>query len=98
RRYYLKNGYADFRVIGTDAVYDPAIGGYVLTISVEEGEQYTVGSVHVESHLRDVSDASLEGDVSVHVGDVYNGDQVEKTVDRLTKAIARRGYAFTQVH
>ncbi|MGO9432311.1 outer membrane protein assembly factor BamA [Rhodoblastus sp.] len=98
RRYYLKNGYADFRIIGTDAVFDPAIGGYVLTISVEEGEQYTVGSVHVESHLRDVSDASLEGDVSVHVGDVYNGDQVEKTVDRLTKAIARRGYAFTQVH
>ena len=29
RRYYLKNGYADFHVIGTDAVYDPAAGGYI---------------------------------------------------------------------
>ncbi len=40
RRYYLKNGYADFRVIGSDAVYDASPGGYVLTISVEEGPQY----------------------------------------------------------
>ena len=97
RRYYLKNGYADFRVIGSDAVYDPAAGGYIVTISVEEGEQYTVGSVQVESHLRDVSDASLDPYVSVHVGDVYNGDQVEKSVERMTKEISKRGYAFSQV-
>ena len=29
-------------------------------------------------------------------GDVYNGDAVEKTVDVLTREIARKGYAFTQ--
>ncbi len=52
RRYYLKNGYADFHVIGVDAVYDPAAGGYVITITVEEGLPYTVSSVCVESHLR----------------------------------------------
>ena len=44
RRFYLKNGYADFRVIGSDARYDPAKGGYIVTITVEEGPQYTVGS------------------------------------------------------
>jgi outer membrane protein insertion porin family len=97
RRYYLKNGYADFRITGTDAEYDPQQGGYILTISVEEGAQYTVGSVQVESHLRDISDASLAGDVSIHVGDIYNGDQVEKTVDRITKELGKRGYAFSQV-
>ena len=31
RRYYLKNGYADFRVVSSDAVFDEARGGYVLT-------------------------------------------------------------------
>jgi outer membrane protein insertion porin family len=97
RRYYLKNGYADFHVIGTDAVYDPAAGGYILTISVEEGPQYTVGSVHVESQLRGVSSEELQEYVGVHVGDTYNGTAVEKTIDRMTREIGKRGFAFSQV-
>jgi outer membrane protein insertion porin family len=97
RRYYLKNGYADFHITGTDAVYDPNLGGYILTISLEEGPQYTVGSVHVESQLRGVSSAELENDVSVRVGEIYNGTQVEKTVDRLSKEVGKRGFAFSQV-
>ena len=43
RRFYLKNGYADFRVVGSDAQFDPEQGGYIITITVEEGVQYTVG-------------------------------------------------------
>ena len=49
RRFYLKNGYADFRVVGTDAQFDPAQGGYIVTITVEEGPQYRVANVDVES-------------------------------------------------
>ncbi|MDF2687770.1 MAG: outer membrane protein assembly factor BamA, partial [Microvirga sp.] len=45
RRYYLKNGYADFRIVSNDVTFDPNGGGYVVTIAVEEGEQYRVGSV-----------------------------------------------------
>jgi outer membrane protein insertion porin family len=97
RRYYLKNGYADFHVVGTDAVYDPAAGGYILTISVEEGPQYTVGSVRVESNLRGVTSEELQDYVGVHVGDTYNGTAVERTVDRMSKEVGKRGYAFSQV-
>ena len=97
RRFYLKNGYADFRVIGSDAQFDPVQGGYVITITVEEGVQYRVGSVQVESRLPTVDSASLNRFVRFSAGDTYNGDLVEKTVDGLTKEIARRGYAFSQV-
>ncbi len=97
RRYYLKNGYADFRVIGEDAVYDAAQGGYIVTITLEEGGQYTVGSVNVESHLRDVPSDTLESAVRVHAGDIYDGDAVQKTVDRMTSEVSKRGYAFTQI-
>ena len=48
RRYYLKNGYADFRVVSSDAVFDEARGGYVLTVVLDEGPQYRVGQVNVE--------------------------------------------------
>lgn len=97
RRFYLKNGYADFRVIGSDAQYVPAKRGYVITITVEEGPQYKVGSVSVDSRLPSVSNASLQGFIRLHVGDTYNGDLVEKTVEAMTREVNRRGFAFSQV-
>ncbi|MEF3368083.1 outer membrane protein assembly factor BamA [Methylocystis sp. 9N] len=96
RRFYLKNGYADFRVISSDAQYDPAQAGYIITIVVHEGPQYRVSSVGVESHLPDVDGAALNDQLRIAPGDVYNGDAVEKTVEALTREIARKGYAFTQ--
>ena len=39
RRFYLKNGYADFRVIGVDPVYDPGAGGYIVTITRRRGRR-----------------------------------------------------------
>ncbi|HTV34680.1 MAG TPA: outer membrane protein assembly factor BamA [Methylocella sp.] len=97
RRFYLKTGYADFRVIGSDAQFDPAQGGYILTITVEEGVQYTVSSVNVESHLPDLDGAALAPYVRIAAGDIYNGDLVEKSVDALTKEVGKHGYPFTQV-
>jgi outer membrane protein insertion porin family len=98
RRFYLKNGYADFRVVGSDAQFDAAQGGYIITITVEEGVQYTVASVDVESHLANLDGTSLRGAVRVSAGEVYNGDQVEKTVEALGREIAKHGYPFSQVH
>ncbi|HUI20671.1 MAG TPA: outer membrane protein assembly factor BamA [Methylocella sp.] len=97
RRFYLKNGYADFRVVGSDAQFDPAQGGYIITITVEEGVQYTVGAVNVESHLPDLDGAALLPLVRLSPGQIYNGDMVEKSVDALTKEIGKHGYPFTQV-
>jgi outer membrane protein insertion porin family len=97
RRFYLKNGYADFHVVGSDAQFDPAQGGYIITITVEEGPQYTVAVVNVDSHLPDLDGASLLPLVRLSAGDVYNGDMVEKTVDALTREVGKHGYPFTQV-
>jgi outer membrane protein insertion porin family len=97
RRFYLKNGYADFRVTASDAKYEPDKAGYILTITVEEGVQYRVKSVDVDSHLPDVPSDSLRGYVRVGVGEIYNGDMVEKTTEAMTKELGKRGYAFTQV-
>ncbi len=97
RRFYLKNGYADFRIVNSDAIYDPAQQGYIITITIEEGPQYRVADITVDSHLADVPSEVLRPLVSISPGDVYNGDAVEKTVERLTKEVAKSGYAFTQV-
>ena len=97
RRFYLKNGYADFRVIGSDATYDPAKGGYVVTITVEEGPQYKIGAVTVDSHNPALPNATLLPFVRFGVGDTYNGDLVQKSVELMTREVNRRGFAFSQV-
>jgi outer membrane protein insertion porin family len=96
RRFYLKNGYADFHVVNSEAIFDAAQGGYILAITIVEGPLYRVSSVDLESHLPDIDPETLRPLVRLAPGDVYNGDAVEKTVDILTREIARKGYAFTQ--
>ncbi len=98
RRLYLKNGYADFHVIGSDASYDPKLSGYVITITVEEGVQYRVASVDVESHISGIDGAVLRPYLRVAAGQIYNGDLVQKTTDAITIELGRRGYVFSQVH
>jgi outer membrane protein insertion porin family len=97
RRFYLKNGYADFRVVGSDAHYDGTQGGYILTITVEEGVQYHVKSVDIDSHIPDINADSLRHFLRLSAGETYNGDMVEKTTEALTKEISKRGFAFSQV-
>ncbi len=97
RRYYLKNGYADFRVVSSDAQYDAARKGYVITITVDEGQQYRVSNVDVESRIADVDTTRLRRVVRTSNGDVYNAEAVEKSIEAINAEVAARGYAFAQV-
>jgi outer membrane protein insertion porin family len=97
RRFYLKNGYADFRVVGTDVKFDADEGGYNVVITVQEGAQYTVSSVKVESQIPGVENASLLPVLKLGAGDTYDGDAVQKSVEALTREVARRGFAFAEV-
>jgi len=95
RRFYLKNGYADFRIVSNDARYDEAREGWIITIGVDEGAQYRVSSVNVESRIADIDPAVLRSSVRLKEGDIYNGDLVEKSVEGITREVARKGYAFS---
>jgi len=97
RRYYLKNGYADFRVVSSDVAFDPNAGGYIVTITVSEGEQYRIGSVNVDSRIPEVSAAAVQGNVATSAGSVYNADAVEKSLQGITTDVARRGHPFALV-
>ena len=37
RKYYMKNGYADFRITNTDVAYQDDPAGYIITITMDEG-------------------------------------------------------------
>ncbi len=97
RRYYLKNGYADFRIVSSDVQFDPAGGGYVVTIAVEEGEQYRVGNVSIDSRVPEINAEAVRGGLTTSAGSVYNAEAVERSVQAVTTNVARQGNPFVQV-
>lgn len=97
RRFYLKNGYADFRVLSANAEREPNGDGYILTFVLDEGEQYQFGNIDVTSSIREVPAESLRSALRTVEGKTYNADLVEKSVENLTIEVAKRGYAFAQV-
>ena len=97
RRFYLKNGYADFRVLSATVDMDRGSKGFALTFTVDEGAQYRFGSVELISNIRDTDPASLRSLLRASPGKVYNAEEVEKSVEELTIELARLGYAFAQV-
>jgi outer membrane protein insertion porin family len=97
RRWYLKNGYADVRIVAAVAEFDPSRNGFILTFTIEEGEQYRFGAIDVLSNVPDVDPGSLRGRLRTSPGSVYNAEQVEKSVEEMTIEMSKRGYAFSQV-
>jgi outer membrane protein insertion porin family len=97
RRFYLKNGYVDIRVTAASAQLDPSRGGFVVTFTIEEGEQYRVGTVDVRSNVRAIDPNSMRSKIRTSPGNVYNAEAIEKSVEDMTIEAARQGYAFASV-
>jgi outer membrane protein insertion porin family len=97
RRFYLKHGYIDVRIIAARGEYDPERRGFAIIFQIEEGEQYRVGTVEVQSNVRTLDPGVLRPRLRSFAGDVFNAEAVEKTVEDMTIEAARQGFAFVAV-
>ena len=98
RRFYLKNGYADFQVKDATAELSPDRRSFFLTFTLSEGERYRNAKVSIISHLPKVPSDTLTHNLQVAEGDWYDGDAVGRTADAITDDIQNRGYAFVEVN
>jgi len=98
RRFYLDRGYVDVRVAPVRAALDPARRGIVVTYSIDEGAPYRFGKVDVASHIPQVDGHALAATLETRPGATYDAALVEKTVDDLAIALAKRGFPFAAVH
>ena len=97
RQYYMKNGYADATVTAGNAELDPDGQGFLITFAVDEGEMYNFGGVTIESSLPEVQPDVYKGEILTLSGNVYDASLIDKTTEKLTLAIAEKGYAFARV-
>ncbi|MBM3516488.1 MAG: outer membrane protein assembly factor BamA [Alphaproteobacteria bacterium] len=97
RRYYLKRGYADFRVTSAVAELSPSRQDLYVTFAVEEGEPYRFGPIAVKAALKDLDPTQLMAFVSTTAGEAYDAEAVERSVEALTFEVGRLGYAFVDI-
>lgn len=97
RRFYLKHGYIDVRIVAATAEYDPARKGFLIKFQIEEGEQHRIGTVDIVSNVHSLDPAFVRSRLRVAPGDVYSADAVDKSVEDMTIEAARQGFAFATV-
>jgi outer membrane protein insertion porin family len=97
RQFYMKNGYADVRVVSATADLDRDGRGFFITFTIEEGERYRFGAIEIESALPSLNVENLRGYILTRSGKVFNSEKVEKTIEALTVGVSEQGYAFGQV-
>lgn len=97
RRFYLKHGFADVRIVSAVGEYDPGQKGFVITYTIDEGSQYRFGTVEVLSNVRAIDAEQVKSQLKAKSGAVYNAEAVEKTVEEISIETAKRGYPFATV-
>lgn len=97
RRFYLSQGYADFRLVSAIAELSDDRDKFYITFTLEEGQRYRVGSVNINSQLRNFDASVLEPVINIEEGEWYNADYVQENVDALTDKLGDLQYAFVNV-
>lgn len=97
RRHYLRNGYADFRVVSAIAELTPDRKDFFITFTIEEGDRYTFNNLTIESKIKDVKPAALQPVVEIEKEEWYDSEAVDDTVLALSNAVGDLGFAFVAV-
>ncbi|MDM9629712.1 outer membrane protein assembly factor BamA [Rhizobium sp. S152] len=97
RQFYYNRGYADFRIVSSDAAFDETTNKYTLTFNIDEGPRYDFGAISVQSTVPGVDSAQLQGLVQTHEGKVYSAKEVQKSMEAISDQVASAGYPFARV-
>lgn len=97
RKFYLAQGYADFRVASAVAELTPKRDSFFITFTLEEGEQYKFGKVDLQSNIKNVDVEKLKEMIITKSGETYNADLVEANIQVLAFELGKQGYAFVDI-
>ncbi len=97
RRFYLRHGYADFRVVSAVAELSADKTSFVLTYVLDEGPRYKVSEIEIISELSGVEPGMVEESVLLKAGDWYDAEKAEKSVLIITEELGQKGFAFVDV-
>ncbi len=97
RRFYLNQGYVDFRVVSSVAELTPDRKDFFITFTVEEGPRYKFGKISIQSEIKGLDGETLRKELLTREGDWYSADAAEKSIAAMTTALGDKQYAFVDI-
>ncbi|MCZ2292409.1 MAG: outer membrane protein assembly factor BamA [Burkholderiales bacterium] len=96
RAYYLNRGYLEFAIESTQVTISPDKQRISITISVHEGQPYTVTAIRLEGDYLGRED-EFKALVRLRPGEPYRGEAVTETARAFGDRFGAYGYAFARV-
>jgi len=96
RAYYLNRGYLEFVVESTQVTISPDKQDISITITVREGQPYTVTAVKLEGDFLG-KEEDFKTLVRIRPGQPYRAEDVAETTRLFTERFSNFGYAFARI-
>jgi outer membrane protein insertion porin family len=97
RSYYLNRGYLEFNIDSTQVSISPDKKEMYLTVSLHEGEPYTISSIKLGGNLLD-REAELSKLVKIKAGERFSAEKLQAATKAIVDKLGEYGYAFAQVN
>lgn len=97
RSHYLDRGYLEFNVDSTQVSITPDKRDIYITISVTEGEKYTVSDVRLTGETV-VPQEELSKLITIKQGEVFSREKLTASTKAIGDRLGNEGYAFANIN
>jgi outer membrane protein insertion porin family len=97
RSYYLDRGYLEFNIDSTQVSLSPDKKEMYLTLTLHEGEPYTISAIRLSGNLLD-RQAELTKLVKIKAGDRFSAARLKAATKAVVDKLGEYGYAFATVN
>jgi outer membrane protein insertion porin family len=97
RSFYLDRGYLEFGIDSTQVSISPDKQDIYISVSISEGEKYSVSSVKLAGELL-LPEDELTKLVKVKPGETYSREKMTETTKAISERLGNEGYAFANVN
>lgn len=94
--YYMDRGYADFRVESTQVAISPNKKDIYITITIDEGDQYTVSDVKIVGEMV-IPEAFLSALILARPGSIFHQGLLTQSTDLMSMRLGEEGYANADI-
>lgn len=97
RSYYLDRGYLEFNIESTQVSISPDKKDMYLTVSVHEGDPYTITGISVSGDTLNRTE-ELQKLITLKVGDRFSAAKLTASTKAMVDRLGDYGYAFANVN
>ncbi len=96
RMFYQDAGYLDAKVESTRLMLTPNKDGFYLSLSIYEGEVFTVSAIELTGDVTPSKEALMDV-IKLKQGELYSLTKLRESIQAMTEKVGDEGYAFANI-